>query len=129
MTYAQFITALTLWREASGCSHDARVGIFQVIRNRVARGGWWGTDLVSVCLKPFQFSSMSAPGDANLRRWPAGTETVWLDCLCIAASDPGADVTSGATYYWTGPLTKAPTEWGSVTETVAIDGVHFCKGN
>jgi len=128
VTLSQFILALTLYREASGASHDARVAIRKTIENRAAKGGWWGSDILSVCLKPYQFSSMTAPRDPNLVRWPTANDSVWADCAAIAQGTFDYDPTDGATYYWTAPLTEAPTkEWGAVTETAVVDGIHFCK--
>lgn len=131
MTYADFIFALTLWREASSTTHAARYGIGCVIWNRVRKGGWWAkpnNDVVSVCLHPGQFSSMTIKGNADLIRWPMSNDVVFSDCLGIAAtSEAGLDVTSGALFYWTFPLVEAPEkEWGPTSESVLIDGVHFC---
>lgn len=30
--------------------------VANVVINRVAHGGWWGRDIISVCIKPHQFS-------------------------------------------------------------------------
>lgn len=128
MTYEQFIAALTIWREGSGVSHDARLGMYHTIRNRVAKPGWWGNDLVSVCTKPYQYSSMTALGDPNLKRWPVKGESTFVDCMAIVSASVLMDVTGGATHYYTVPLTAPPKEWGqNVKETMVINGVHFCQ--
>jgi len=123
MTWAQFVMALTLWREARGASHAARIGIASVIRNRTTPR----KDVVAVCTQPWQFSSMTAPGDPNLIHWPATGDPQMQDCLSIAAQTLGPDTTAGATFYFTAPLTEPPKAWGNVVGTVTIDGVHFYK--
>ena len=51
--------ARTTWRECREESTGAPRGIFHTVVNRAAKAGWWGTDVVSVILKPFQFSSFN----------------------------------------------------------------------
>lgn len=126
------IVALTLYREASNCSHDARVGILCSMQNRIRiNPREWGNNLLEVCLKPMQYSSMTAPGDPNEKRWMQGeADPVWLDCLSIVMNqNPKADITSGATHYFTLPCTRVPDEWGKeAEEVICIDGIHFVKG-
>jgi len=53
---AQAVWARTTWREGRGESTEAQRGIFHTVVNRAAKAGWWGNDVVSVSLTPFQFS-------------------------------------------------------------------------
>ena len=39
---------------------------------------------MSVIFKKWQFSSLTAPGDSNLVRWPATTDKSWQDSLLQA---------------------------------------------
>jgi len=58
------IVARTLAGEARGCNILDQLAVLVVIRERVKRPGWWGTDWVSVCLKKYQFSCW-LPTDPN----------------------------------------------------------------
>lgn len=125
MNYSQFILALTLWREARGVSSAARQAIACVIRNRAAKRK--DRDIVAVCTAPYQFSSMAAPGDANLVKWPAVNDIQMADCLAIAGLVNGRDTTGGAIFYFTPPLTQPPKEWGNVVGTLIVDTVRFWR--
>lgn len=76
--------ALTIWREARGESKDVQEGIACVILNRVKRPSWWGTDVMSVCFKKWQFSSLTDPNDKQLTTWPKSEDCSWLQCLGVA---------------------------------------------
>ena len=53
------LRARTTWRETRGESTEGQRGIIHTVVNRAAKAGWWGNDVVSVILKPFQFSSFN----------------------------------------------------------------------
>ena len=59
--------ALTVWGEARGEGLTGMAAVAWVIKNRADRGGWWGSDIKSVCLKPWQFSCWNA-ADPNRQR-------------------------------------------------------------
>ena len=116
--------AQTLWREARGASHAARIGIASVIRNRTTPR----KDVGAVCTQPWQFSSNDSPRrpepDSLARYWrPADAGTAFQS----KAQTLGPDTTAGATFYFTAPLTEPPKAWGNVVGTVTIDGVHFYR--
>ena len=48
--------ARTIAGEARGCGILDMIAVGAVIRERVLRPGWWGSDWISVCRKPSQFS-------------------------------------------------------------------------
>ena len=92
--------ALCVWRESRGESAEAQLAVAYSILQRVARGGWWGTDVQSVIGKKWQYSSMTAPGDPNLIVWPQSNDPSWDACLNVAQAAltcsqpnpaPGAD--------------------------------------
>lgn len=56
--------ARTLVGEARGENVLDLLGVAAVIRERVLRPGWWGTDWQTVCRKPWQFSCWNE-GDPN----------------------------------------------------------------
>jgi len=103
------ILARTLWGEARGESKAGREAVAAVVLNRVEvatrHGGrfWWGNDVVSVCLKPWQFSCWNV-NDPNRAKLQAVDEKnrVFAQCRRIAdAALAGelADPTEGATHY------------------------------
>ena len=123
------LLALCCWREARGEGNLGKRGVAHVIANRAADPKWWGHDMRSVILKPFQFSSFNA-NDPNSTKWPLDDEADWLDCLeaaqkVLAGGDP--DPSEGATYYFSPPLLVAPHAWGPVEVTAKIGRLTFCK--
>ncbi len=76
--------ALTAWREASGEPALARAAVICSILNRVDRPKWWGRSVLSVVVKKWQYSAMTAPGDPNLVRWPADDDPTWRESLALA---------------------------------------------
>jgi N-acetylmuramoyl-L-alanine amidase len=92
---------LCVWREARGEGLLGKRGVAHVIINRAADPCWWGHDIVSVILKPWQFSSFN-PGDPNSRKWPEDTDPTFLDCsgVCNAVlQGTDKDITNGSTFY------------------------------
>jgi len=61
---------LCVWREARGEGMLGKRGVAQVIQNRANDPSWWGHDIRSVILKPWQFSSFNM-ADPNSEKWPA----------------------------------------------------------
>lgn len=126
--YARVLLKIDVWREMRGVP-EAWAAAAWVVLNRVNHPGWWGRDIVSTLTHKWQFSSMTAPGDANLVQWPQEDQT-WegisyqVDCV-LDGTTP--DPTDGATYYFTRPLTEPPAAWGTVFHTATIGGVQFYR--
>lgn len=120
------LLALTLWREARGESVDAQRAVGWSIRNRVTKGGWFGDGWAAVLSKPFQYSSLAAPGDANLVKWPEAYEASWQMCMAIATeihAGEGADPTQNATHYFS---QNEPPLWAyKMRHTVDVGAFHF----
>lgn len=109
------LLALCIWREASNQSFDAKVGVGCCIRNRIAKGGWWGHDWRSVILKPFQFSSFNK-NDSNSNRWPNEGESSWLESLEAASLVKNANIadnTDGCTSYYDKSLDNNKPKWAA----------------
>src|SRR5437899_3316856 len=123
-----FLVALAIWREARGESPEAKRAVGWVIRNRVQRGGWFGTDYGAVILKPAQFSSFSA-GDPNATRFPRSDDNSWRDAVTAAVevlSPLQPDLTGGSTHYYDRSI--APPAWTEhLTPTVDIGAFHFFR--
>jgi len=124
--YPMVLAALDLWREAQNQSYQAMLGVAWVMKNRII----FPHDMVYVITKKFQFSSMTAPGDLNLVKWPETNDVAFpICCQAVeAVFAPGAvDPTLGATFYFSPPVTSPPAAWGPVVVTVKIDELTFCK--
>lgn len=124
------VLARTLWGEARGESLRGKEAVAAVILNRVARarargGYWWGGDVVSVCLKPWQFSCWN-PGDPNRAKLLAVGEDdrAFRACLRVARRALAGEIedpTGGATHYHTARVAPA---WSRHRTPCAIIGRH-----
>lgn len=66
-----FIGALCTYREARGEDSQTQFAQACSLVNRVLEPCWWGTDVISVVLKPWQYSSFNF-NDPNNMVWPLG---------------------------------------------------------
>ncbi|MBL8639756.1 MAG: cell wall hydrolase [Alphaproteobacteria bacterium] len=142
------ILARTLYGEARGEGESGMEAVACVIMNRVAVSQareaaglgafWWGRDVASVCLKPYQFSCWNRD-DPNRRK----IITVTKDDAVFAAAKRIAtrailglldDVTFGATHYHARGMTQdqtsaqIPTQiptWARGVTPVATIGRHI----
>lgn len=134
------ILARTLYGEARGEAERGMTAVACVIMNRVhlseqsmvnAHGPlWWGRDVASVCLKPYQFSCWNRD-DPNRRKIIAVTKD---DAVFAAAKRIATrailglldDVTVGATHYHARGMTptQIPT-WARGMTPVATIGRHI----
>lgn len=125
------LMALAVFREARGEPFNGKRGVCHVIQNRANKPCWWGTDIKSVVLKPFQFSSFNS-NDPNSIVWPADNSPVWTDCLSAASAilfgqDP--DLTDGALYYHDSSIIF-PKAWGSESsyiKTLTVGKLSFYR--
>jgi Cell wall hydrolyses involved in spore germination len=82
--YAYLIfLALTIWREARGESYLCKLAVAYSILNRVKRPSWWGTNIMEVLFKKWQYSSLTDPKDKQLTTWPR-PDSVWWECVNAA---------------------------------------------
>ena len=76
--------ALCIWREARGEITIAKIGVGMCILNRIAKPSWWGTNVMEVIFKKWQFSSLTDPRDKQLTVWPKAHNPSWESCLIIS---------------------------------------------
>jgi spore germination cell wall hydrolase CwlJ-like protein len=114
------LMALCCYREARGETLYGKRAVCHVIKNRATQGGWWGHDVASVVLKPWQFSSFNA-NDPNSAVWPEDEATpAWIDCLSAASAvlvGDEPDNTDGATFYHDTSM-GWPKAWGKESDYV-----------
>jgi spore germination cell wall hydrolase CwlJ-like protein len=121
------VYARTVWGEARGEGLDGMQAVAAVIWNRVKSPRWWGKDVQSVCLKPFQFScwNMSDPNRDKLlavtAKDPQFAEA--LDICAQALAGNLADPTNGANSYYSS-ASMAPPYWALSIQPTAKIGNH-----
>lgn len=124
----QQILSLCVWREARGEGFLGKRGVAHVIRNRASEPSWWGHDIRTVILKPYQFSSFNA-NDPNADKWPEDADPSWADCQeaatwVLAGTDN--DITSGAQFYY--DISIPEPEWAAdYTLTLVAGRLRFYK--
>lgn len=119
------ILAMTLWGEARGEGVTGQTAVACVIMNRVAIGGWWGKDVRTVCLKPYQFSCW-LEADPNRTKMLAvpDTDPIFAQCLSIARmaiAGTLTDITGGADSY---ERTGIGASWAVGLTPVRVIGHH-----
>jgi N-acetylmuramoyl-L-alanine amidase len=122
------VMAKTIWGESRGESYLGQIGVGYVIKNRVAKPGWWGRDIKSVCLAPYQFScwNVSDPNREKLLKVSV-SDPAYLRALGIAAlvlTGDLLDPTQEATSYHASTMDKYPTWTKAMTRTTKL-GHHI----
>jgi N-acetylmuramoyl-L-alanine amidase len=123
------ILARTIYGEARGESDAGKVAVAWVVKNRARIGGWWGSDIKEVCLKPYQFScwNPSDPNQAIIMRI-VNSNHIFKRCLAIATdvlAGTIADPTNGANHYHESGI--KPTWASGKTPTTAIGNHDFYR--
>lgn len=128
------VLARTIWGEARGQPKGGMEAVASVVLNRVAiareRGGfWWGSTIIGVCQKPFQFSCWNA-NDPNREKLLAVTErnihfATALRIARRAVHGRLTDLTGGATHYHAHYVSP---KWakGRVPSAVIGDHIFYC---
>ncbi|MFT3803257.1 MAG: cell wall hydrolase [Burkholderiaceae bacterium] len=127
--------ARTMYGEARGEGSRGLEAVAHVVLNRVDARRWWGTDVIGVCLKPWQFSCWNAadPNRSKLHALSA-EDPVYarafeaaVRLLELQDRDHGrrlrTDPTEGATHYYAPALVKRPA-WAEGRTPCARIGRH-----
>jgi spore germination cell wall hydrolase CwlJ-like protein len=133
------ILARTIWGEARGDGALGMNAVAHVVMNRVSHGGWWGCDVISVCLKAWQFSCWNV-NDPNREKLTSvdDSDPQFAQALDIAANaidGTNDDPTDGSDSYITrdlflNPPARAdgkPNWWQNLTPTAEIVNQVFYK--
>src|SRR6266851_6480993 len=120
--FQKYCAALTTWREARGevavAGRDALRGVLHVIDNRAKKHN---KSWAQVCFAYLQFSSMTAPGDPQIKAGvvPVTPDPIFIDCYDIAEAIQGGedfDLTSGSIHYFN-PHVVLPSWAATMTAT------------
>lgn len=129
----------TIYGEARGELFNGKTAVGSVIRNRSEKGGWYGSGIKGVCLKPFQFSCFNH-SDPNFGMCTK-IATKFLsdpklqedkdvqDCLTAALlvlNGRVKDATQRSTHYHTDSISPA---WAKGLKPVAHIGDHVFYNN
>lgn len=123
------VLAATLWGECRSGGEEGMTSVANVIYNRATHPGWWGTDIRSVCLKPFQFSCWNE-NDPNRAQMLALTDESPHFPLALSIANQAiagnlVDITNGACYYYAESM-KEPPKWAIEKKPCAeIAGQYF----
>lgn len=126
----EVVGALCAWRENRGGGVQGMQSVLNVLINRAAHRK---TSVYEEAVRKWQFSSMTAPGDANLILYPTAIDPQWAEALALASqASQGllSDITGGATSYYAPagmPDGKAPSWAATMTETATIAGQIFFR--
>ena len=126
----QVFGAICAWKENRGGGKEGMQSVLNVLQNRAASRG---TSIYAEAVRKWQFSSLTAPGDANLVIWPAETDPEWAAALSLASQAAAGtleDITNGATSYYAPagmPGGSAPGWAASMTQVADIAGQLFFK--
>ena len=127
--------ALLLWREARGEDFQTKRAVACSIRNRVEHPSWWGQGWCGIMFKKWQYSSMTAPNDPNLVKFPQANDTSWIASMDVADevyNGPMVDSANGATHYFDKSLDENPPAWikAANMEFIMDSGnFHFYREN
>lgn len=104
------VFARTIWGEARGEGEQGMQAVANVIMNRVKHAQdkgrfWWGSSIIQVCQKPYQFSCWNR-SDQNFKKLQnIGANNLYFATAMRIANRTSAgclpDITSGATHYHT----------------------------
>lgn len=132
--FEKWCAAFCAWREARSevamFGQDSLRAIIHVIENRAARRG---QSWAQVVFAYEQFSSITAPGDAQIRAGlvPIGPDSIFDDCYKIADAvfrGVDQDLTLGADYYFN-PLLAKPSWAAGFTKLITIGHHNFYRGD
>lgn len=126
MSEAQLVMARTMYGEARGEGEAGMVAVAHVIMNRAALPRWWGDSIISVAMKPYQFSAWNEddPNRAIIENLLPGYDPVFdlaYDLAGKVISGEIADPTGGATHYHTSSIDP---HWNDDMLKTALIGAH-----
>jgi hypothetical protein len=131
------LLAMCIWGEARGDVRQAQIGVGCVVRNRLYRHWMGAKTYADVVLRPYQFDCFltSDPNSAKLLKPTQYDEpTIWDACYYAALQimlpdvvESVPDITDGAVFYYSKPISAPPKAWGDVVLTHQFGDTWFYK--
>lgn len=124
--------AATAWMENRGGRTKGMQSVMNVIVNRAMNPRWWGKDIRSVCLMPYQFSCWN-PGSPQIILVIEAIEVKdpdWINAVGLAAQAIAGilpDITGGADSYYDERRHRSPVWATSTLYTGTISGQRFYR--
>jgi spore germination cell wall hydrolase CwlJ-like protein len=119
------LAVITIWQEARGESYEGKLGVAEVIRNRMQRNYSSDGTVAGTVLKPYQFSAF-LPGDPNLI--PSfkidDTDPIVIDCIRAWNESKTTNRTNGAVLYCNLKILERAPNWAIARNKVAEIGEH-----
>lgn len=99
--FERYLLAICVWRESRGEGYHCQCAVAHVIQNRVREQSWYGKSISEVIAKPWQFSSMSAPGDRQLVKWPERDDPSFKRSMEVVEDvmQGAPDTSNGSTHF------------------------------
>lgn len=115
---------ITIWQESRGEDYIGKIGVGEVIYNRMSKKYMSDGTAAGTCLRAYQFSGWNA-ADAN--RIPSlkldDTDAMVQECMrAWVAATTGSDYTHGALFYYNPALVIPP--WAKLYTETAVIGKH-----
>jgi len=128
----QEVLARTLWGEARGDGKDGMQAVANVVVNITEKPGWWGHDISTVCLAPWQFSCWLNEPVGEKEKLLAVTEQdpqyqIALNLAQLAIDGILPDTTKGATSYYAISMPNPPVFAKPENFTVQIGQQKFYR--
>jgi len=118
----ELVLAATAWMEDRSGGKAGMQAVMNVVCNRADNPRWWGRDIVSVCLKPMQFSAWNR-GSSQIPKVKvamADGDLQWataLDLATLAVAGELPDLTDNADSYYAAS-DPSPPAWA--------EAAHYC---
>src|SRR3546814_9989229 len=133
------LLARTIWGEARGEPVRGMEAVAAVVMNRVARPGWWGRTVASVCTKAYQFACWNED-DPNRAKLLAVTDADPIFAIARriarrAVAGTLDDPPVGATHYpavsilprWAAGKTRSEENTSELQSLMRISYAVFCS--
>ena len=120
------VLARTAWGEARGEGREGMQAVMNVIARRAATPCWWGRDIVTVCLKPWQFSCWNKNDPNNIKILTVtDNDKQFRDSLELSGQLTAGflpDLTNRSDHYFN--IHSAPPAWAAGNTPECILGNH-----
>ena len=118
--YSLILMAVMVCREAPFEPIKTKLAVAQTVMNRVDHPKWWGGTPEEAITSPYQYSTMTAPGDRQLTVWPRSNGAILRECLAVAndaLTRKSPMVVKGADSFYAEGI--RPPEWATADAFVA----------